>query len=296
MIDLNDLMVYLKVVEHGSYTLAAKELGLPKSNISRKVTRLEKALDIQLLARTTRKVAMTELGEAYYHYCFRINEELVGLAKVTEDELTIATGTIKIGCSVAIGQELLAFHLSQFRQKFPFIKLKLVLTNREIDLYDEDFDVVIRDADIASVSSNLNYRKLIDIEMQLFASKLYIEKARTEGKQFNLAEQIVGHDCLCLNTSKNKTTWQLIEQGKLVDISIDSAVSSNDYFVLKTMAEQALGIALLPDYFVEPEYSELVRVFPQVAANKTSIYAFYKHREFISPKIKLLLEYLGESI
>lgn len=297
MKDLNDLMVYLAVVDHGSYTLAGQALGLPKSNISRKVSRLEKSLGVQLLERTTRNVAMTELGEIYYQYCSRIKEELLGVDLINQSEAEQPIqpiGTLKIGCSVSIGQELLAFHLSQFRLKYPLFKLKLALTNRMIDIEEEDFDVVIR---VAQPSSpQLKYKKLIDVEMRLFASEGYLQSAKLEGKPLNSAENLNSHDCLCINTNKSATTWNLLENGTSIDVSIDSAVSSNDYFVLKTMAEQGLGIALLPDYFVEPECSDLVSVLPDVIGERTTIYAVYKPRAHYSEKITALLDYLSENI
>lgn len=291
-IDLNDMMIYLKVVECGSFTLAANNFNLPKSNISRKVSRLEEKLGVKLLERSTRSLHMTEIGKVYYQHCLRIQEELVSADHCIQAMSNVPAGTLRINCSVSIGQELLAYHLAEFKKHYPLINIELTLNNGRIDIVEDGFDLAIGAEE--STDSNLISKKLIDVDMHLYASEQYLETSEAQGKPLSDIEDIKQHQCLYLNNIDEQKQWQLFDQSMSKFVAIEPSITVNDFFVLKTMAEQDLGVVLLPDYFVEPTMTNLVRVLPSIVGKSVNIYATYPSRKGITPKIRVFLDYISE--
>ncbi len=144
MVDVNDMLVFAKVVEKGSFTAAADALGTPKSNISRKITRLENEIGVRLLERSTRSQRLTEIGKQFYDSCRRIKDELKVAQHTVETLLEKPVGTLKICASVTVGQSLLSELFAGFCKQFPEIKLEISLTNRRVDVIEEGFDIVFR--------------------------------------------------------------------------------------------------------------------------------------------------------
>lgn len=292
MTDLNDMIVFMKVVDVGSFTQAADQLNLPKSNISRKVTRLEQSLGVRLLERSTRSLHLTEIGRVYYQHCQRINEEVINADHCVQAMATIASGTIKLCCSVGVGQELLTPLLSKFKQQYPLINFDLELTNRRVDIIDEGFDLVIRIGE--SPDSNLISKKLLTVGMHLYATDHYIAKAQQQGHLLKTFEDIKDHQCLYMNAMEGKPRWELFEHTEKRYIEFTPAIQANDFYMLRAFAEQGLGITLLPDYFVRAN-SALTSVLPNLIGRSVNLYAVYPSRKGVTPKIKALLDFLSSN-
>ncbi|NMP30802.1 LysR family transcriptional regulator [Thalassotalea sp. M1531] len=290
MIDLNDLMIYKTVVDSGSFTAAARQLSVPKSNVSRRIKRLEDSLNVCLLERTTRTIAMTDEGELYYQHCLRIHEELAYIAPTSEQLEGVITGRIRICSPVGIGQEFLAYHLAEFRRQYTHLSLDVVLTKQMEDIVEKEFDIVIRHG--TSNSSDISSIRLIDIELQLFASKQYLANA----PDINRPEDLANHSCLVFGDSANNSFWQLISKNSSYKLQLKPSMQVNDYFVLKTMAEQDLGIALLPDYLIDPNGSDLVRVLPEVNGGILPLNLEFRKSSATAPKIKALKSYLKNNL
>jgi len=144
MQDLNDMAVFASVVKTGSFTAAGKALSLPKSNVSRRIARLEDTLNVRLLERTTRKLRLTEIGQSLYHHAQRIVEEADSANSLVESMTSRPRGILRVSASVFTGQKLLTPILPEFLKLFPELHLHLELSNRRIDLIEEGFDVAIR--------------------------------------------------------------------------------------------------------------------------------------------------------
>ena len=204
--DLNDMMVFLAVVETGSFTLAADRLGIPKANVSRKVSRLEQNLSVTLLERSTRSQHLTEAGRRYLHHCKRIHEE-VDLATASVCELFHSySGELKIGASVATGQQILKPALGKFLHQYPDLKVQLNLVNRRVDFIEEGFDVVIRIGKLKD--STLIAKKLGTVTRKLFASPNYL----AQHGQLQNVEQLSSHQLLIMNAVNNDIKQQLESQ------------------------------------------------------------------------------------
>jgi LysR family transcriptional regulator AphB len=289
MVDLNDMMVFLNVVEHGSFTKAAEKLGVPKSNVSRKIARLEEALNAVLMARTTRSLNLTEVGQRYYQHCRQIKLEIDN-AENDIKGIDITSAKIKVACSIAIGQELLSYHLAQFKLLHPAIDISITLLDRSIDIFREDFDLVLAIENVPTrtvdLPNSLKRCVLFSYCYHLYARQEYIE-SKPVLKAGELTMASLGALAL-LSLERTRTSSD--------NIPVNSAVDSNDAFMVKTMAEQGLGVALLPEYFIEPEFSELSKVFPQYCTEKETLVATYLDNKPVTPAISRLVDYLSQAL
>jgi len=289
--DLNDMMVFLAVVETGSFTLAAERLGIPKANVSRKVSRLEQKLQVTLLERSTRSQHLTEAGRRYLQHCKRIHEEM-DLATASVCELFQSySGELKIGASVATGQQILRPALGKFMHQYPELKVQLNLVNRRVDFIEEGFDVVIRIGQLKD--SMLIAKKLGTVTRKLFASPAYTAK---QGKP-ELVEQLTKHQLLIMNAINNDTKLNLkTKQGALFLVDCQPRLLVDDFVMLKQAIIDGLGIGVLPEYMVKNEIAtgQLVNILPDWGMEAVDVYALYpKHRAKI-PKVKAFLEFAIE--
>jgi LysR family transcriptional regulator AphB len=289
--DLNDMMVFLAVVETGSFTLAADRLGIPKANVSRKVSRLEQQLDITLLERSTRSQHLTEAGKRYLIHCKRVHEEL-DLATASISELQHSyKGNLKVGTSVATGQQILKPALAGFMHKYPELTVQLNLTNRRVDFIEEGYDVVIRVGKLAD--SLLIAKKLGTVSRRIFASPAYIAK---HGKP-NSVEQLINHQFLIMNPINNDLKLALISS-KNDDyiLNCKPRLVVDDFAVLKQSIVDGLGIAVLPEYMGREEVTsgKLVKILPDWGMTDVDIYALYPRNRAKIPKVREFLHFVTE--
>jgi len=289
--DLNDMMVFLAVVETGSFTLAADRLAIPKANVSRKVSRLEQHLDVTLLERSTRSQHLTEAGRRYLQHCKRIHEEL-DLATASVCELFHSyAGELKVGASVATGQQILRPALGQFMHKYPELNVQLNLVNRRVDFIEEGFDVVIRIGQLKD--SMLIAKKLGSVSRGLYASPDYLAK-NSKPEQ---VEQLTDHQLLIMNSANNKLKLKLLsEQGESFTLDCQPRLLVDDFVMLKQAIVDGLGISVLPDYMSRKEVAsgQLVSILPNWRMTAVDVYALYpKHRAKI-PKVKAFLDFVSE--
>jgi len=287
--DLNDMMVFLAVVEMGSFTLAAERLGMPKANVSRKVSRLEQKLDITLLERSTRSQHLTEAGKRYLIHCKRVHEEL-DLATACVSELQHSyKGNLKVGASVATGQHILRPSLAKFMHQYPDISIQLNLINRRIDFIEEGFDVVIR---IGKLNDSLLIaKKLGTVTRRLFASPEYIAK---HGKPSTI-EQLTQHQLLIMNPVNNDAKLTLVSaKNEEHTINCKPRLLVNDFSVLKQSIVDGAGIGVLPEYLAreEVELGRLVTFLPDWSMTNIDIYALYPRNRAKIPKVKAFLDFV----
>jgi len=290
--DLNDMMVFLAVVEQGSFTKAANYFALPKSNISRKISRLEESLSVRLLERSTRSLHLTEIGQVYYHHCQRIFEEMESAEQCVETLSSVPKGNVKVCASVSVGQGLLAGKLASFYSLFPQVSIDLRLTNRRVDIVEEGFDIAIRVGQ--SPDSALISKKLSTVSLNLYASPKYISQHHA----LKVPDDLANHACLYMSSVSERGKWQLSQQGIIKNVDLKPKFICDDFNVIKTMATTHAGIALLPDYLAEKSIisGALVEVLPQWQGRSIDIYAIYPSRKGVTPKIRVFLDYLAEQL
>ncbi|MBQ4861586.1 LysR family transcriptional regulator [Pseudoalteromonas sp. MMG013] len=287
--DLNDMMVFLAVVEAGSFTLAAERLGIPKANVSRKVSRLEKQLDITLLERSTRSQHLTEAGKHYLIHCKRIHEEIDLANSSVSEQLHRYKGQLKIGTSVAMGQQVLRPALGKFMHKYPEINVQLNLVNRRVDFIEEGFDVVIRIGHLED--SLLIAKKLGSVSRKLFASPRYL----TQYGNPTSADQLIEHQLLIMNPASNGTKLNLnSEDGQSITLANKPRLLVDDFALLKQSIIDGLGVAVLPEYMCAKEVKagSLIQILPKWGMPKVDVYALYPRNRAKLPKVSAFLAFI----
>ena len=290
--NLNDMMVFRLVAEQMSFTKAAESLGLPKSNISRKLTRLESSLGVRLIERTTRSLHLTEIGEIYLQHCQRIHDE-VESAKLCVDLLAnVPQGIIKVATSLSGGQALIAPLIADFYHRYPEIMIDMRLTNRRVDVIHEGFDVAIRVGQ--SPDSSLISKKLCSVQLKLFASPKYLELA----KPIKFPQDLSTHKTLFMNAVDEKHQWELYKGNESQLVALSPSAMSSDFSYLATLAISKMGVILMPDYLFKnaQEVGNLVPVLPDWSSESIDIYAIYPSRQGATPKLLAFLDYLGEQL
>ena len=289
--DLNDMMVFLAVVETGSFTLAADRLGIPKANVSRKVSRLEQRLDVTLLERSTRSQHLTEAGSRYLIHCKRVHEELDLASACVSELLHSYKGDLKIGASVSMGQQILRPALASFMHQFPELNVHLNLVNRRVNFIQEGFDVVIRIGQLSD--SMLIGKKLGIVKRKLFASPAYLTG---QGKP-NTITQLVDHQLLIMNPTSNDLKLNLVSStDEDFTINCKPRLLVDDFAVLKQSLIDGVGIAVLPTYMCRDEVSsnQLVNILPNWGMEDVDVFALYPRNRAKIPKVKSFLNFVDE--
>ncbi len=286
--DLNDMMVFLAVVEAGSFTLAAERIGMPKANVSRKVSRLEKQLGVTLLERSTRKQHLTEAGQRYLSHCKRIHEE-VDLAEASVSEvLNSLSGPIRIGASVTIGQQILRLALSQFMHDYGDIQVQLNLVNRRVDLIEEGFDLLIRVGQLED--SRLICKRLGSAKRRIYASPGYVKR---HGAIDSVA--MLCHCNFLLMSSVHSDGKCLLQAGdEQRELSITPHLLVDDFSILYNAVLDGVGVAILPDYMCEEGINngELINILPEWGMADIDIYALYPQHRANIPKVAAFLDFI----
>ena len=262
-IDLNDVAVFVRVAEGSGFTVAARALGVPKSTVSRSLVRLEKALGVRLVQRTSRSLALTDAGKAYYE---RVRGAVASVSDATADVVDMGTeprGTIRITSPVDVGQALVAGVVASFQLKYPQVRFEVSLTSRIVDLVSEGFDLAVRASPL--LDSSLVARKLGEANLGLFASKEYLERRGTPTKVADL----VDHDFVVFRTSSTGPTLVLTGPEGEERVETHGAVEADDLLFIQRLVTQGAGIGLVPLFFsacaTEIEERGLRRVLPKWA-------------------------------
>ncbi|MFT3922426.1 MAG: LysR family transcriptional regulator [Myxococcales bacterium] len=252
--DLNRVGIFLKVVEAGGFTAAAKELGLPKSSVSRAVALLEQELRARLLRRTTRKVAPTEAGAAFYERASR-GMALLGEAREAVVELDAELrGPIRVTTAVDLAVWRLAPVVSAFVEQHPAVMIDVVLTGRRVDLLEEGFDFALRAGNLQDES--LVARRLPPAEFALYAASSYLER---HGVPKRVAE-LSRHRCVVFRSPGGRTRWELHgEKGAPEFVDVVGALNVDDFSFATQAVVAGAGIGLLPAFVAEAAGGERIR-------------------------------------
>ncbi|MDR9830162.1 LysR family transcriptional regulator [Vibrio sp. FNV 38] len=279
---------FVTVAEEQSFTRAAQRLDTSVANISRRVNLLEDRLGVKLLARTTRKVSVTEAGQTYYQHCKPLVEGL-SQAELAVNQLQVTPkGKIKMTAPVTYGEQVIAPLMHDFLIEYPHIELDLVLSNQKHDLIEEGFDLAIRLGRLED--STMMARKLRNRHMYVCASPLYLMQY---GEPFSISE-LKHHNCL-LGSSKY---WRLDENSIERLVTVKGRIQCNSGYALVNAALKGLGIVQLPDYYVQPYLAsgELVELLTDYRGNQEGIWALYPQNRMLTSKVRTLIDYLSAAL
>lgn len=284
--DLNEIVVFARVVQAGSFTAAARSLSMPKSTVSRKVLELEERLGSRLLQRTTRKLSLTDVGRAYYEHAARIVSELEEAERAVSNLEQAPRGLLRVTAPLNFG--FLGPMLSAYLARHTEVQLELVCTDRVVDLVEERFDVGIRAGPLAD--SALIARGLGNVQRLLVASRGYLRK---RGRPRS-PEELSAHDVIVFGAGSGRASYVLSDGTRSVEVAVRARLSVNDLDVLHAAAGAGLGVALLPIFrcLDELRSRRLERVLDGWDAPFTPIHAVYPSTRHLSPKVKSFVDHL----
>ena len=285
------MAVFAKVVEQGSFARAAERLDISTSACSRYVAELEAHLDTRLLHRPTRRLSLTESGQAFYERCVQL------LADLDEAEATAAAstarprGTIKLTCSINFGVRYLSPAIGAFLARHAEIRFDVSLSDRIVDLVEEGYDLAIR---IGSTGGeNVVARQLGQTRLVCCAAPDYLKRHGTPRSP----EDLVKHRCLTYEYFQLRNLWQFRDRaGRERPVRVSGPLHSNNGDLLVAAAVHGVGIALGPDFIVAADLKagRLARVLESFAAPVSPIYAVYASRRYLSAKVRAFVDFLAE--
>jgi DNA-binding transcriptional LysR family regulator len=284
---LEAMKAFCLTAEHLNFSLAAKEMNISATMVSRYVKQLEQELGCLLLKRNTRKVFLTEAGEQYRNQVKPILKKLHLVDHQIRQLKNEPSGKLRISTTAEFGGQYLAPLIALYRQQYPQVKLDVFIDNAPIDLFDDKTDLAFR---IAPSLTNSSYiaQKVGQSRLSLWANPAYLTK-------FGYPESIEAltqHQLLFFNHSLRKDQWMFIDNGERRLMKYNWAWSSNSGKLLNEAAASGQGIIQAPSYSVARYVSEksLVEVLPQHAINNLQIYAMYPHRYELSIRVKSFVE------
>jgi DNA-binding transcriptional LysR family regulator len=292
--DLNDIVVFTKVVETKSFTGAAEQLGLPKSTVSRKLAQLEERLGVRLVQRTTRKLALTDIGEAYYARCARIVADVNAAEQLVTDMQATPRGRVRITAPIDLATKYLGTMISEFTAIHGDVFVELEATDRVVDLIEEGFDVGIRFGQLPE--STLIARKLCSIGAMLVASPAYLAK---RGTPTNI-EQLDEHDRVLFTPVPRVQSWTLVDgdEHPAYEFGRPARFASNNVGAVYSAVVAGGGISVLSDFQVACDIhsGRLVHILPEWKGRTFDVHAVYPARQNLPPRLSLLLEFLQKAM
>lgn len=288
---ISDAAVFIRVVDAGGFTAAARDLELSKGAVSKYVGRLESRLGTRLLHRTTRRLSLTEAGERFYRRAQAALAELSDAEREAADHSGTPRGHLRVSAPSFYGAEILARHLKGFRERYPDISLELVLENRLVNLVEERFDVAIRLS--APKDSSLVMRRLADIPLVVCAAPDYLHR---HGKPATPRE-LPDHECLLYLLMSRPREWVFVdESGAHRAVEVRGSLATNDDHALRRAALDGQGILRMPSLFLREAIGrgELVQLWPDDACPAVTLAAVYPSRRELPRKVRAFVDFVTE--
>ena len=288
--DLNEIVVFARVVEDGSFTAAARHLGMPKSTVSRKVSDLEQRLGARLLQRTTRRLHLTDVGHTYYQYARRV------VGEVEEAELAVTRmqeaprGLLRVSAPLSVGW--LGPVVTSFLRRHPDVDVEMLGTDRVVNLIEEGFDLAVRAGRLAD--STLIARPLGAMRSYIVASPGFLAQHGTPGSPEDLSRI----DCVVFGGPREPSTWRLHADGKATPFKVRARYVVNDFDMVQAATLEGLGVAMLPIFrcIADLRAGRLVRILGAWCSPDVPMHAVYPSTRHLSPKVSAFLDHLREKM
>jgi DNA-binding transcriptional LysR family regulator len=280
---------FVNVVDAGSFSSAAKRLGVSKSLVSRKVAQLEQELGTQLLFRTTRRINPTEAGYELFEKCSRLLSGLEEAGESVRQRADVPRGHLRMAAADWLGERYLAACAADFNLRYPQVKVDVhITTSSVVDLVAERYDLALHYGNGSLENSSLRARKICEIPHVVCASPEYI---RRHGAPREI-EDLKHHNCL-VSEFELCTTWRFKRGDSYVDIDLDGTWRSNNGQALLSAALQGLGICRLPLLYVLEYLNErrLVTLLDEYRAGPVVIWVLYPNTRYVPAKVRLFIDF-----
>jgi len=289
--DINDLLIFVRVAQAGSFSKAAKALQMPVSTVSRRVATLEEHLGIPLLHRTTRSLNITDVGAAYFEHGKTIATEIEKAESLVTNLQSIPQGKLKITASTEFGNQFLGKIVSDYLKANTLVQVETVLTERVVDLIEEGFDLAIRIGELED--STQLARKLGDFDMQLYASPGFL---KTHGEPASCRE-LSNYECIRFTGEDQGAQWHLNSSKgprEKMTINVKGRISSNNMALIRDFALAGEGIALMPHFLCAEDLKagKLKMVLKDWVYSSGPIHVVFPGQRFPLPKVRAFVDHL----
>ena len=301
MRDLNDLAFFAAVVEHGGFAAAGRALGIPKSRLSRRVAALEDDLGVRLLQRSTRRIAVTAVGQQFLAHCRAMLAEAQAAEETVASRRAEPRGLVRLSCPVDLAQNLVAPCLPDFLAAYPRVRLQMLVSNRRFDLPGEHIDVALRVRPEPDMDPQWVTRPLARLRKLVVAAPAYLE-ARGRPQR---PEDLLGHDTLSLGEQDGLQAWQFHpvaadREAPLAAVRVDvqPRLLCSEFQVLLQSVLAGRGIVGLPEAVCGPAICDgrLEVVLPQWRATEVVMHLVYTARRGLLPAVRVLIDFLVERL
>lgn len=295
MTNLNELQFFVNVSQTQSFTRAAKRLGVPKSSVTRAIQRLEKRLGVRLVERTTRRVALTEVGQLYLNRCQRVMEEAEQADLAVGALQAKPRGRLRVGAPVAFARSILGPIMAEFLAMYPELRMHLQLLNGDESPREGNLDVLVRAGPLED--SGLLVKPLMRIRLGAYASPAYLKHRKPPDSPAGLLQ----HSCITMTCGTfgepgDFAMWRLRRGAELKEVRVDARVSVPDPTINYQLALAGTGVALLAQSVVrtDVEQGRLVRILPEWEPDPVELHALYPSQLNSSPKVRAFLQFLRD--
>lgn len=287
-IDLNGIRVLLAVVNAGGFSAAARRLGVPSNRLSRQVQRLEEALGVRLLQRTTRKLSLTTVGQSLLERAGPALQELESWWRQTGAQAEVPGGHLRVAAPADLMSVLSAQHLARFLDQYPLISLEFVLSDDRVDLFSSGIDVAFRAGPIRE--ENLVARRLISSKLIVVANPRCVET-------YGFPEEVnalSSYPCLAARSKHGCAIWTLVGPNGDAPIQVHARLTVNGMGALIAAAKMGLGAALVPERLVADDIAAgtLLHLVPEYCHDGGGIYAVYPSRRHPPAALRVFIDFV----
>ncbi|MHB9834665.1 LysR family transcriptional regulator [Paraburkholderia terrae] len=287
--DLNDLRLFAEVVEHGSFTSAARDLGVQTSKLSRRIRALEEELGVRLLNRTSRSLSLTETGRQFHQHCLALVAESKAAKDVVDRTRSEPQGTVRISCPVGLLNSGVAEIVARYVEENPHVHVLLDATNRRVDVVEEGLDFAIRVRVPPLVDTDLAVRQL-GLSIQILVASPDLEARHpVPGSIEDLREW----PTLSMANSSEKFVWNLLHaDGQSMSWNHQPRLATDDLASLRMAALRGIGVAMLPRELVDADIQagKLRHILPELASTPGLVHAIFPSRRGMVPAVRHLLD------
>lgn len=293
MENLNDMYLFVEVVNHGGFAAAGRALGIPKSRLSRRISGLEDRLNVRLLQRTTRKSYLTDVGRAFYEHCRAMVVEASAAEEAIEASRSSPCGTIRMTCPTTLLNVHVGEMLAEFMESYPEVIIHLDATNRRVDLVGEGIDLAIRVRPEPLEDSELILRVLSDRRQCIVARPGLIERPGPPAFPADLLK----YPSLARGVPEESFEWILHDRdGRELRQPFYPRLITTDMLALQKAALAGVGIVQLPHLMVENDLASgaLMELLPDWTLRREIIHVVYPSRRGMVPSVRALIDHLSD--
>ncbi|MGQ0653729.1 MAG: LysR substrate-binding domain-containing protein [Betaproteobacteria bacterium] len=289
--DLDAVGVFVKVVQAGSFGRAARQLAMPNSTVSARVSRLERRLGVTLLQRTTRTLRLTEAGESYFRLAAQAIDELLTAEAQVNAAQAEPQGALRVTAPGDIATDWFAELTCEFKRQYPKVDLEFVFADQLLDLVAEGIDVAIRAGQLKD--SRLVARRIGTAYWMAFASPSYLKAAGAPTHPRQLRNY-----SLLQFTKLGREHWRLTRGKSAVSVPVPHSLLVNDAMLVKRLAVAGSGIAMLPLHLCRADVraGALVRVLPEWEGKADPVHLVYSGRKFVAAKVRAFVDFAAGSL